>query len=100
MHARKRSIYHTKETFSKRTARQQTECEPLQYFQQLRNYPFVEHRGPRRRVTHAGAASCQSSRRALQVPQIVFIPIQRGALTMRGSKIIPMRSFKPAALSS
>jgi hypothetical protein len=99
MHVRKRSIYHTKEAFSKRTARQQTECDPLQYFQQFPNYPFAEHRGSRRPVTH-GAASDTFIWRALRVTQIVFTPIQRGALTMRGSTIIPMLSFKPAALSS
>ena len=47
MHARKRSIHHNKEASSKRTARQQTECKPLQYFQQSRNYPFAERRGSR-----------------------------------------------------
>jgi hypothetical protein len=100
MNARKRSIYHTEETFSKRTARQQTECEPLQYFQQFPNYPLAKQRGSRRRVTHDGASSDTFSWRALRSTQIVFIPIQRGALTMRGSTIIPMLSFKPAVLSS
>lgn len=99
MHARKRSIYHTKEAFSKRTTRQQTDRKPLQYFQQFRNHPFAEHWVSRRRVTHDGAASDTFTWRARRVPQIVFIPIQRGALTMRGSAIIPMLSFKPAALS-
>ena len=99
MQARKRSIYRTKEALSKRTARQQTECNPLQYFQQFPNYPFAEHRGSLRPVTH-GVASDVFIWRALRFTQIVFTPIQRGALTMRGSKIIPMLSFKPAALSS